>query len=483
MYSPAFGQNNYYIGFENKSDELFFKGDTDYYKILPTNEGNGKYALKMGPISPGHPSSVSSCVVCGGSGKIDFKWKQGSTITDLAFYINGSLKGKIPSSNSDCLSPSGTYDIDDGPHLLTWVYEFTPNSGIALPDEALKATCWIDDIHFVGLQFCNQGVLAKPKPEKPLVVGPETTKVGILCTYVALSESSYNTIRYIFDWGDGSRNNETDLNHSGKSAIISHIWDRPGIYRLVVTAKDNCNASSIPSNKTIDVSWRESPVSYPGKDLNNIINISKYTIFSLAEGFYDKSIYIGHAVNNITIKSDRYSAIDSLNGDYCIRIYNATNITIEYLTLRKGNKSIIIEKSKDVKILRNNIIDFKICGICIIDSSGIVIDNNTFNSKDGTVGVIIQQSNATYPDKIISKNNKISSNKICVSSRYSQGNDLYIDKNCRNFRENEIECTLNDNQFFYCFDKFNNKFIYDYNNISQYFDNFYKENKRDRFYG
>ncbi len=88
-------------------------------------------------------------------------------------------------------------------------------------------------------------------PSKPKVDGPTVGKVDQEYTFIAVSEDKDNdTIKYVFDWDDGS-SSETQMLQSGKNATISHSYSKPGKYTIKVQAIDNFSASSNTQEHTI----------------------------------------------------------------------------------------------------------------------------------------------------------------------------------------------------------------------------------------
>ena len=65
--------------------------------------------------------------------------------------------------------------------------------------------------------------------------GPNCARVNALCTFSTSTPDSCSKIKYIFDWGDGSRYH-TGYYNSLETASVSHRWSRPGNYDIRVTA-------------------------------------------------------------------------------------------------------------------------------------------------------------------------------------------------------------------------------------------------------
>jgi len=65
--------------------------------------------------------------------------------------------------------------------------------------------------------------------------GPNCARVNALCTFSTSTPDSCSKIKYIFEWGDGSRYH-TGYYNSLETASVSHRWSRPGYYDIRVTA-------------------------------------------------------------------------------------------------------------------------------------------------------------------------------------------------------------------------------------------------------
>ncbi len=107
----------------------------------------------------------------------------------------------------------------------------------------------------------SEPVDAPSKPARPS--GSSRGKSGEEYTYTSVTiDPQDNQIFYMFDWGDGTDSGWLGPYNSGDGCSASHIWDRIGIYKVKVKAKDtNENESpwsdpaivSMPKNKTIAI--------------------------------------------------------------------------------------------------------------------------------------------------------------------------------------------------------------------------------------
>jgi len=137
-------------------------------------------------------------------------------------------------------------------------------------------------------------------PTNPTIDGPTTGNKNVNYSYTALSTDANNdTIKYTFDWGDGTVESSNFL-PNGTSYTISHIWAKAGKYTLKVTATDNQANSS--SEKTILI------------DAVNIGNVG-YLTDNDGDGTYDVfHSNDGLVVTNVEKQSDGTYLMD-INGD------------------------------------------------------------------------------------------------------------------------------------------------------------------------
>ena len=81
-------------------------------------------------------------------------------------------------------------------------------------------------------------------PSNPEINGHTKGKKDSDYTYTAVSSDNDNdSIKYIFDWGDGT-SNESEFLPNGTIFAITHKWTSTGSYTLKVTANDNQTISS-----------------------------------------------------------------------------------------------------------------------------------------------------------------------------------------------------------------------------------------------
>jgi hypothetical protein len=95
-------------------------------------------------------------------------------------------------------------------------------------------------------------------PSKPL--GSATCVAGSLYIYsTSAKDPDGDTVKYTFDWGDGSKS-ETSLVTSGIKSSATHAWSTPGTYLVKANATDFKGAvSGYSSSLTVTVNPNKSP--------------------------------------------------------------------------------------------------------------------------------------------------------------------------------------------------------------------------------
>jgi len=102
----------------------------------------------------------------------------------------------------------------------------------------------------LGVKIASTPNSPPGKPSKP--AGPARGLAGNAYYYSSFtSDANRDRIKYSFDWGDGTTS-QTDFLDSGKSARLSHVWKKIGIYQVKVTANDIERAMS-PSSGALTV--------------------------------------------------------------------------------------------------------------------------------------------------------------------------------------------------------------------------------------
>jgi len=163
--------------------------------------------------------------------------------------FNGSL-----STDSDGIITRYAWNFDDGAtgngKTTTYTYSSSGTYHVALTitdDGGATDEDTIDVIISV----------ANNPPTKPAVNGPSTGNKNTAYDYTAVSTDADNdTIRYTFDWDDGSANTVTDFLSSGTATTQTHNWAAPGIYEISVKAYDNeTDSAATKLTVLIDVHW------------------------------------------------------------------------------------------------------------------------------------------------------------------------------------------------------------------------------------
>ncbi|UCB59030.1 MAG: PKD domain-containing protein, partial [Thermoplasmatales archaeon] len=77
-------------------------------------------------------------------------------------------------------------------------------------------------------------------PEKPNIpTGPSSGEIGKTYIYsTSTIDPEGHKICYLFNWGDGTDSNWSELFNSGETVSISHNWVDIGDYQVIVKAKD-----------------------------------------------------------------------------------------------------------------------------------------------------------------------------------------------------------------------------------------------------
>jgi PKD repeat protein len=82
-------------------------------------------------------------------------------------------------------------------------------------------------------------------PEMPDFNGETYCEISENYIYKALTTDPDNdTIKYIFEWGDGGSNTETSFVQNNSTVTINKIWNEAGLFLLKVFAKDELNVPS-----------------------------------------------------------------------------------------------------------------------------------------------------------------------------------------------------------------------------------------------
>lgn len=95
--------------------------------------------------------------------------------------------------------------------------------------------------------------LGNNPPTTPIVSGPTSGHMNVSCLYTVVStDPDGNSLRYVFDWGDGSRST-SPLFMSGHYIYTMHRWSAAGFYTMRVYAQDPSNATSEASEMIVSI--------------------------------------------------------------------------------------------------------------------------------------------------------------------------------------------------------------------------------------
>ncbi len=139
-------------------------------------------------------------------------------------------------------------------------------------------------------------------PPSQLMVTEDTTNThqntAVSFSAVAIDEDENDTIRYVFDWDDGTEKTISDYMNSSISYETTHQWSSYGKYIVKVLAEDNENARSETVRITMLIDIKEI-----GGEING------WLIDSNSDGVYDSFK---------DLETNKISAIENVNDTYCL---------------------------------------------------------------------------------------------------------------------------------------------------------------------
>jgi len=110
-------------------------------------------------------------------------------------------------------------------------------------------------------------VLPNHPPSEPVIIGPTEGKVKINYSFSVFStDDDLDEIKYMIDWGDGNIS-ESDYILSGVLFNTSHMWLKPGEYKIIIKADDG------KTNTTEDLTIIIQELDKPVPESNNFILI------------------------------------------------------------------------------------------------------------------------------------------------------------------------------------------------------------------
>ena len=91
-------------------------------------------------------------------------------------------------------------------------------------------------------------------PLKPLISGPIVGRVGVLYNFsVTLTDPEGDEFFYFWDWGDGNSSGWLGPFASGQIVTLPYAWTKPGIYSILVKAKDPYGVESVSDPFVIQI--------------------------------------------------------------------------------------------------------------------------------------------------------------------------------------------------------------------------------------
>jgi hypothetical protein len=159
----------------------------------------------------------------------------------------------------------------------------------------------------------------------PSVGGPTSGNVGTSYQFSASSTDPYgHSIRYTFDWGDGSPQSVTGYYSSGTTAYASHSWGSAGGYSVTVRAQSDSGAwsSSWSSPHTIGIAVPRLTVNAYSIQHGSLVGVSVY-IDNVYVGTTPYSAYVSPGSHQIKVPSNLY--IHVFQYYYYNGIYNYSN--------------------------------------------------------------------------------------------------------------------------------------------------------------
>jgi len=150
----------------------------------------------------------------------------------VAYNWRSSIDGQLSTAAS-----FKTTSLSVGSHTI--YFKVQDNDGL-----------WSSEVHGSVTVVKKGGNLPPDTPGAP--DGPAKGHVNESYTYSARTEDGNgDQIQYMFDWGDGTYSNWTELVDSGATIEMSHSWSEKGNYSVKVIAKDIHGAQSGWSNPTV----------------------------------------------------------------------------------------------------------------------------------------------------------------------------------------------------------------------------------------
>ncbi len=249
-------QNNYHI--EN------LEYDTKYFWKVVARDEHGEETegpiwnfktLKKSDSQPGGSSGSTS----GGSSLPENK----KPIADLTLGLPylGFIDESITFDGSLSCDPDGEiveyeWSFGDGAYLTGEIVSYSFDSQ-GIYTVSLKVT---DD---KGGMDINKTLVEIFKsnipPNKPKIFGYKTIQNNEAYSFAVLSDDlDKDKLKYIFDWGDGTRSETEFLDGSrSKGTDFRHIWKEPGEYTITIIVSDNQSTSTNEMNIIVEENYIE----------------------------------------------------------------------------------------------------------------------------------------------------------------------------------------------------------------------------------
>ncbi|UCH72338.1 MAG: PKD domain-containing protein [Thermoplasmatales archaeon] len=188
-------------------------------------------------------------------------------------------------------------------------------------------------------------ILPEPNlpPNKPTLEGPKQGRTNTSHNYTVITTDPDNdTVKFAFDWGDGTEITFTDFVLHNTSHIESHSWNSSGIYTIKVYAIDDRNVSS--GTEELEVLMGLHYCWYFG-----------YLIDENNDGIYD-TLHSNITGNDTSLgyQNGHYLIDINENGEWDYR-YNSSSETLGIYYAEEENKNILalfdIEISDELLLL------------------------------------------------------------------------------------------------------------------------------------
>jgi hypothetical protein len=140
-----------------------------------------------------------------------------------------------------------------------------------------------------------------------------------------------DTIRYTFDWGDGTPPTSTEYKNNNTNATKSHIWEKPGLYLMKVFAEDEHH---LPSKTIIKIILVDISVIYINEQIKG------YLIDEERNGVYVTfHNNLTGKTNSVVKNNDQSYIIDSDDDGTGDLLYDIETNTLKEYTNTNTNQS------------------------------------------------------------------------------------------------------------------------------------------------